>query len=362
MMKHLTELGERIVVIAPEMDGASEFDRTCPYSVRRFASLYRSPLRSRLARIGLWRSILETAAGERPDYLLYNRWDVITGSVVCLAARFLRVPLLMFAHGTEILRHRWATPVQRTTFGCADRVVCVSSYTRCLMESKGVDPTRLIVVPNGFDFRIVERYRQALESGRRGQFDSVFGNGRPTVLTVSRLIPRKGIDRVIEAMPTILAVVPDAVYVVAGDGPDRERLERLRDDSPAREAIQFLGRVSEDEKYECYDRCDVFAMPNRTDNGDVEGFGIVFLEASAFEKPAIGGRSGGAVDAIVDGETGLLVDPNSVGDIARAVAELLDDSAKSKRLGLNGRMRVESDLSWTSCAMSLRSTIRGVVT
>ena len=349
-------------MIAPEMQGAAEFDRTCPYSVRRFAAVYRSTFRSRLARIGLWRSILETAAGERPDYLLCNRWDMVTGSIVSLASRFLRVPLLMFAHGTEVFRHKWATPLQRTALGVADRVVCVSSYTRSLVEAMGVDPTRLMVVPNGFDFRIVERYRQGRESGRRGQLDDVFRSGRPTVLTISRLTPRKGIDRVIEAMPAVVSAVPDALYVVAGDGPDRERLEQLRDDSPARDAIQFLGRVSEDEKLECYDRCDVFAMPNRTERGDVEGFGIVFLEASAFGKPVIGGRSGGAVDAIVDGETGLLVDPNSVGEIARTVAELLEDGDKSKRLGTNGRMRVESDLSWTSCARSLRSIILDVVT
>ena len=361
MMKHLTELGEEVVVVAPEMRGASEFDRSCPYSVRRFPSASGATFRSRLDRIRLWRSTIEAAEAVRPDYLLCSRWDVISGSIVALVSRVLGLPLLMFAHGTEVSRHSWWTPVLGATLRNADRVVCVSSYTRSAVEALGVDPSRVVVVPNGIDIRTVDRYRQQRAAGRRAPLDTVFRTDRPTVLTISRLTPRKGIDRVIAAMPTVVSAVPDAVYVVGGDGPDRERLEQLRDESPARDAIRFLGPVTEDEKLECYEQCDVFAMPNRNEKGDVEGFGIVFLEANAFGKPVIGGRSGGAVDAIVDGKTGLLVDPNNVDLIAGAVIRLLTDSDESGRLGANGKTRVESDLSWSSCAKELRSVIVDVV-
>ena len=293
----------------------------------------------------------------KPDYLLCSRWDIITGSILAVASRVLKVPLLLFAHGTEVYRRSWWTPVQRATFRMAERVVCVSSYTRSVVEDLGVHPDRVVVVPNGFDFRIVERYRQQRDAGRPTQLDAVFRRRRPTVLTVSRLTARKGIDRVIGAMPAVVSAVPDAVYIIAGNGADRDRLERLRDASPVRDAIVFLGRVTEEEKFECYERCNLFAMPNRVEQGDVEGFGIVFLEANAFGKPVIGGRSGGAVEAIIDGETGLLVDPNDVDEIAKGIVRLLGDADESRRLGGNGKLRVENDLSWAVCARKLRFVI-----
>ena len=137
-------------------------------------------------------------------------------------------------------------------------------------------------------------------------------------------------------MPSILSSIPNAAYIVGGDGPDRARLEGLRCASPPREAITFLGRITDEEKWACYDRCNVFAMPNRIEGSDVEGFGIVFLEANAFGKPIVGGRSGGAVEAIVDGETGLLVDPHDIATIAASVVRLLKNADEAMRLGENG--------------------------
>ena len=357
MMKHLTEIGEKVVVVAPDTRGAVEFDRSCGYSVIRFASGSTSGWRSRMSRALLWRAMLEAAEALKPDYLVCSRWDPITGSISALASRVLRIPLFVFAHGSE-LSHRLAwTPLQRLTLQEALRVVCVSSYTRSLVEQLGVHPDRLEVIPNGFDLRIIERYRRQRDASRLRRLESVFHGGSPAVLTISRLTERKGVDRVIAAMPAVVSAVPDAVYIIGGDGPDRQRLERLRDSSPARDAIKFLGRVTEDEKLECYDRCSLFAMPNRVQRGDVEGFGIVFLEANAFGKPVIGGRSGGAIDAIIDGETGLLVDPNDVGEIASSIALLLGDVEESKRLGACGKRRVEIDLDWSVCARRFRSVL-----
>ena len=130
-----------------------------------------------------------------------------------------------------------------------------------------------------------------------------------TVLTVSRLMDRKGIDRVIEAMPAIVRNVPGTRYVVVGDGGDRERVHDLASKSPVRSSITFLGPLTGDKKFECYSRCDVFALPARED-----GFPVVIPEANAFGKPVVGGRSGGIPEAITHGENGLLVDPNSVDD------------------------------------------------
>ena len=357
MVTHLGELGERIVVMAPQMEGAAEFDRTCGYTVIRFTAESDKRWASRWSRLSLWRSTLEAAEAVDPDYLVCSRWDPITGSISVLASRVLRIPLLVFAHGTEVGRRSKWGPLRQITMGMADRVVCVSSYTQSLVEKMGLKPDQLAVVTNGFDSRMAERFSRARREDGLSRLEHFFQCGMRVVLTISRLVQRKGIDRVISAMPDVVAAVPNAVYLIGGDGPDRERLEGLRDASPARDSIKFLGGVTESEKLECYQRCDLFVMPNRAERGDVEGFGIVFLEANAFGKPVIGGRSGGALDAIVDGETGLLVDPNDVDEVANGVVRLLEDADEATRLGANGKRRVESDFSWTACAIRFRTVI-----
>lgn len=356
LMKHLTELGERVVVMAPEAYGSAQFDRTCSYQVVRFP-LGKGRLTSRLYRVLLWRWIFRTARAVKPNYLALSLWDPITGCVLAVASKLLRVPLLLFAHGQEVaLRSRWSS-LRRATFRSASRVVCVSAFTKSILEELGLDGTSLEIVPNGFDCRIVEKYRQERDAESTRRVDKLFIGDRPTLLTISRLQERKGIDRVIAAMPSILSSIPNAAYVVGGDGPDRARLEGLRCASPAREAIAFLGRITDEEKWACYDRCNVFAMPNRIEGIDVEGFGIVFLEANAFGKPIVGGRSGGAVEAIVDGETGLLVDPHDIAAIAASVVRLLKNADEAMRLGENGRRRVETVLSWFTCAHRFRSIV-----
>ena len=134
---------------------------------------------------------------------------------------------------------------------------------------------------------------------------------------------RKGIDRVIEAMPSIVRSVPGTRYVIVGDGGDMDRLHSLVSKSAVRGAITFHGPLTGDKKFECYSRCDVFALPARE-----EGFGIVVPEANAFGKPVVGGRSGGIPEAITHEENGLLVDQSSADEIADAIARLLENSGR----------------------------------
>jgi phosphatidylinositol alpha-1,6-mannosyltransferase len=149
---------------------------------------------------------------------------------------------------------------------------------------------------------------------------------------------RKGHDRVIEAMPCILKSYPDARYVIAGTGSEATRLQRLANELGVGHAVIFLGRVPDDEILALYQAADVFVHPNRElPSGDVEGFGIVFLEANACGVPVIGGNSGGTPDAIQHEVTGYLVDPNDVDEIAHRILTLLGDPALRKRMGQAGR-------------------------
>jgi len=141
---------------------------------------------------------------------------------------------------------------------------------------------------------------------------------------------------------------PDTEYWIAGRGSDTERLKTLAAELGVQSRVQFLGLVPQEERVRLYQRCTIYLMPSRTiaEKGDFEGFGITYLEANACEKPVIGGRSGGVADAVVDGMTGFLVDPNSAAEISEKTLRLLRDPALAMQMGRRGRERIISELNW----------------
>jgi phosphatidylinositol alpha-1,6-mannosyltransferase len=174
---------------------------------------------------------------------------------------------------------------------------------------------------------------------------------RPTVVCVSRLVPRKGQDTLIRALPLIKKAVPDAALLIGSGGPYRKELEKLAEDTGVAKDVVFSGPVSWAELPRLYAAGDVFAMPCRTRRGglDIEGLGIVYLEASALGMAVVGGDSGGAPDAVLEGQTGYVVPGSgdlSVPRTAQRVAELLNDQAKAAEMGRAGRAWVEREWQW----------------
>jgi glycosyltransferase involved in cell wall biosynthesis len=160
------------------------------------------------------------------------------------------------------------------------------------------------------------------------------------LLTVARLTASdsyKGVDHVIQALPAVLSAVPDAYYVVVGDGDDRGRLESLAVDAKVRDHVLFVGTKVGEELAGYYHACDVFVMPSRS-----EGFGVVFLEAMSHGKPVLAANSGGAPEVVEDGVTGLLVEYGDVPTLARSLARLLTDREDRQRMGEAGRHRVDA--------------------
>jgi phosphatidylinositol alpha-1,6-mannosyltransferase len=186
--------------------------------------------------------------------------------------------------------------------------------------------------------------------------------GRPLVVCVSRLVARKGQDVLIRAMPEIRRRAPDAALLIVGDGPDRERLERLASDAP-HGSVAFAGQVSESDLPRYYRAGDVFAMPcrNRFGGLEVEGWGNVFIEAAACGRPVVVGDSGGARESLVPGETGLLVDGSDVAQVSEAVGSLLADPARAQSMGRAGRERVERAFAWSRPAEQLAGWLREAV-
>ena len=281
-----------------------------------------------------------------PTTIYATNWEL--GVVPSLLSAVLDLKVVLVAHGWEIVRAGggWRRRLKRIALGRADWVVAVSRYTRGKVLEAGGHEDRTRVVANGVDPSLFYPGPRPDALVRR------FGlKGKKVILTLARLVERKGHDQVIEALPEVLKVVAEAVYLIVGRGGYRERLEQIAVRCGVRDRVIFAGYVPDAERADFYNLSDVVAMPCRelADQGNVEGFGIVFLEAGACGKPVIGGRSGGVEDAIVEGETGFLVDPMDGHQIADRLIRLLTNAPLSRAMGDKGRLRAEG-LTWDHAA------------
>lgn len=187
-------------------------------------------------------------------------------------------------------------------------------------------------------------------------------NDRPVVVCVSRLMPRKGQDTLIEAWPTVLRTVPDAALLIVGGGPYRKDLQALVEQHDLSRHVVITGGVPWSELPAHFAAGDLFAMPCRTRNRglDVEGLGIVYLEASATGLPVIAGDSGGAPDAVIDSETGMVIPGGSPAAAADAVVSLLRDPERAQQMGRAGRDWIESYWRWDLVSRRLTQLLDGV--
>ena len=270
--------------------------------------------------------------------------------VTCLLAfKTLRIPYFVTVHASEILPKYTSLEgfifkkLMSLVLSNARAIIAVSQFTKSKLIDCGVEPEKIVVIPNGTDPLRFNPKVDPIESVQR--FDLL---GKRVILTVGGLVERKGHDMVIKSLPQVLKEVPNAVYLIVGEGQELSRLKELVTALDLENCVLFVGRVGDDELPKYYNACDVFIMPSReiTETGDAEGFGIVYLEANACGKPVIGGRAGGVPGAILDGVTGFLVNPLSAEEISEALIKLLQNNELAVKLGVNGRRRVEEELNW----------------
>jgi phosphatidylinositol alpha-1,6-mannosyltransferase len=253
-----------------------------------------------------------------------------------LLKRLLGIPYINYIHGEEItteVPYRLFGRRRRHYLRHAEAVVAVSEFTRrALIEKMGVAAERIELIVNGVDAgRFCPGPKPQALIARYGLA------GKRVLLTVGRLVERKGIDATIRALPRILERCPDTRYLIVGTGEYRTELEALVAAHGVDEQVIFAGRVPHDELVAHYRLCDLFVMPNRElANRDTEGFGLVFLEANACGKAVIAGRAGGVVEAVRHEETGLNVDGNDIGAIAEAITALLLDDERRNAMGERG--------------------------
>jgi phosphatidyl-myo-inositol dimannoside synthase len=344
----------QLTVYAPKWDGDAAFDAAQPFEVvrhptslmiggpdvrRRAAGLVKSRqaevvLFGASAPLGLITPVLRTAGAQRAIAITHGHeagWAALP-----VARQLLR----QIGERTDVL----------TYLGEYFRVRLAAALTpraaaRMARLHPGVDAGTFRPDPGA---RQVIRDRYGLADG-------------PVVVCVSRLVARKGQDTLLRAWPDVISQIPGAALLIVGGGPYAATLRQLAEQTGVASSVRFTGPVPQHELPAHYAAGDVFAMPCRTRRGglDVEGLGIVYLEASATGLPVVGGDSGGAPDAILDGETGYVVGGRDVAALADRLVTLLADPASAKAMGEKGRAWVERDWNWELTAARLRALIDG---
>jgi phosphatidylinositol alpha-1,6-mannosyltransferase len=270
------------------------------------------------------------------------------------------LPWAVCSHGAELVLPA-RVPMLRTLFatvlGSADQLFAVSSYTAAALRGLvGGDGPPIRLVRNGVD---LERFHPGVDATAvRERY--ALGTG-PVIVTIGRLVPRKGQDQLIRALPRVRAAVGDVRLLVVGDGRYRKRLERLAQ-RHGDDAVVFAGRIGWEDLPAHYRAGTVFAHPNRSRWGGLEqeGFGVVFLEAQACGVPVVAGRSGGSPEALRDGVTGRLVDGGAVDDIADALIGLLRPPSTAARMGAAAREWVAPEWSWDTIVHRFAADLRAV--
>ena len=257
------------------------------------------------------------------------------------------------AHGSdyEVAQLRWHAPIFNRLLASARTLIVGSRSISLRLQAMGLAESE--VVYPGTDPHVF--------------FPSNASRPEPPVLlTVSRLVPRKGHNIVLAALPLLLDSFPHLQYWIAGDGPERVALERLAKNLRVDHAVSFLGDVSHIKSSrgtpdlpEIYRRASIFVLPTQvdSDSGRAEGFGIVYLEASASGLPVVAARSGGAAEAVLENETGLLVPPDDPPALTQALLRLLNDSGMRDRMGRAGRRWVENEMNWDRAGRQMISII-----
>ncbi len=340
-----------------EREGWREADHDAPYPVHRLG-LVRPPLAGGLASTLTWvpGAALLAATVAR----LVRRHGVravciadddTVGWLVPFVRRALGVRALVYCHGDDLVQtDPRAIARRRRHLAAAHTVIAASAFAaRRLEEAYGVARERIALIPNGID---LDRFRPGPPNPRLAKALGL--TGRRVILAATRLVPRKGVDRLIAALPAVRAAVPNVALVVAGDGPQRPALEAMAQGHP----VLFLGAQKAERMPDLYRLADVVVLPNRAEPGEADGIPMTLLEAQACGLPVIAGRAGGAPEAVRDGETGLLVDGEDAGAIAAALVRVLTDRALAARLAA-GALAVSSGRDWRQRTEAFLALCRG---
>lgn len=252
-----------------------------------------------------------------------------------------------YVHGLDVMGmvNSRLFPLLMMILKRSDKVIANSQYTKSKLIELGIHEHQIVIIPPGLNVSKLSGAAESVEDIR----DKYDLHGKKVMITVSRLVERKGHDVTLKAIRQVIKHIPNLKYLICGDGPYRGELERLVIKYGLDSIVVFTGGITDQELHQLYECSDIFIMPSRDikEKGDVEGFGIVFLEANYYRLPVIAGNSGGIPDAVKDQVTGYLVDPLNEKEIADRIQELLMDEGLAKTMGDNGYEWVVNHCLWS---------------
>jgi phosphatidylinositol alpha-1,6-mannosyltransferase len=350
-----------LIVSTGQLDGSAESDRRFPNPVDRLGLPTRR-LKT-LRGLVLWsRRVASLLAQHHAAFLWCGNLRPAAYPAKWVHERS-GVPYGVMIHGGDLLalqlnyrESRVKRLTARTLLGSAEVLVANSRWTHdracTVLRELGLSERtgRVRVMPLGTD---PAGFRPGNDPAPlRARYDLPAGRW---LVTVARLVPHKGIDTTIRALALLAPRFPDLHYAVVGQGSYQPALRALAEEAGVADRVRFLAGVPDEELPLAYALADVYVGVSRQTARDVEGFGIALLEASASGKPVVAGRSGGMPDAVRDGETGLLVDPEDPASLARAIGALLDDPVRAAAMGAAGRRGVETFYNWDRVVEEIRA-------
>ncbi len=348
--------GKDVHIVTADVPDAEAIDRTHPNSIHRVGLKRVWWLKPES--LGMYLKML----GKSLLVAFSNKFDAVHGArslpeglVAWIMARLLRKPLVVYCHGEELTT--WGRGRKFRTmlwvYRHADANIANSEYTLEEMVKLGVRRETITLIYPGVE---TERFRPGLPCDDLKQTIGL-QTGQKLILSVGRLVRRKGFDQVIRSLPELVKQGIDVHYALIGIGEDWDYLSDLAKQQGMADRLHLLGHASPEDLPRWYNACDVFVMANREINGDTEGFGMVFLEAAACGKPAIAGDAGGTGAAVVDGVTGFRVDGTQVEPLVSALSSILSDSELAARLGQAGLDRAKDEFSWDAVAEKTRALL-----
>ncbi|MFW6147364.1 MAG: glycosyltransferase family 4 protein [Thermodesulfobacteriota bacterium] len=347
LTKALNNIGVSTTVVTPlQTTGDLHFDRSLSFNVVRLANPKARIIAPYYQRLRLVSLLLRF----RPQGIIACCWFPC-GFALAKLKRLIKGPLAIIIHGSELIHYKFRSPFWRRkmyfTLKAADILIPVSRYVEKMLIDLGLPTEKITVVENGVDpDAFLGNMSKALARQKLGIGDE------KVILTVARLVARKGQDIVLRALPKVVERVPNVKYFVVGKGSYEGRLKEIARELHLGSRVVFTGFVPQQDLPRYYWASDIFVMPSRIerDSGDVEGFGITFLEANVCGKPVVAGKSGGVEDAVVHGKTGFLVNPTSEKEISDKIVKLLTDEKLAESIGSQGRARILDEFTWNHIA------------
>ncbi len=277
------------------------------------------------------------------------------GTAALCLSKILNFDYAIFAHGMDILlpqknsRKKW---LSKKILKNAKITVANSNFTKQNLLKLGVNENKIIVLYP------CPRVKPPADKKIKGDLIEKYNlKNKKIILSAARLVKRKGFDAVIKAIPQVAKEINNFIYIIAGEGKHGDELKKMAFASSHFDKIIFTEKTSDEELKALYGLCNLYIMPSRNINGDVEGFGIVYLEAGSFGKAVIAGKSGGVVEAVINNKTGILVNPESVSEISRALIRLLKDKNLSDILGQYAQEKIKNEFNWNQQVKKLKKIL-----